>query len=157
MIKELISKVVVGEDLTESEMETAMDEIMSGETTPAQIGAFLTALRLKGETVEEITGAARTMRAKATQISVRKPQDDKVIIDIVGTGGDGAKTFNVSTTTAFVAAGEGLKVAKHGNRAASSQCGAADVLENLKGFFVEQDRLRSFPPSLSHPAQPAQR
>ncbi|MBN1847591.1 MAG: anthranilate phosphoribosyltransferase [Deltaproteobacteria bacterium] len=141
MIKECIAKVVDGENLTEAEMETAMDEIMSGNATPAQIGAFITALRLKGETVEEITGAARAMRAKATRIRVNNTVasldrddinvDDETILDIVGTGGDGTKTFNVSTTTAFVVAGGGVKVAKHGNRAVSSLCGAADVLENL--------------------------
>jgi len=141
MIKEFISKVVRGEDLTEAEMETAMGEIMTGAATPAQIGAFITALRLKGETVDEITGAARAMRAKATKISVNNHLvnidrdeiniDDETILDIVGTGGDGTRTFNVSTTTAFVAAGGGIKVAKHGNRAVSSLCGSADVLENL--------------------------
>lgn len=141
MIKELISKVVTREDLTETEMEKAMDEIMSGTATPAQIGAFITGLRLKGETVDEITGAARTMRAKATKIKVARnianiDRDDinidaETILDIVGTGGDGTRTFNVSTTTAFVAAGAGITVAKHGNRAVSSQCGSADVLEKL--------------------------
>lgn len=141
MIKESISKIVTGEDLTEAEMEKTMDEIMSGEATPAQIGAFITGLRIKGETVEEITGAARAMRAKATKIEVGNQLvnidrddinvEDETILDIVGTGGDGTRTFNVSTTTAFVAAGAGLKVAKHGNRAVSSMCGSADVLENL--------------------------
>jgi anthranilate phosphoribosyltransferase len=118
-----------------------MDEIMTGTATAAQIGAFITALRLKGETVDEITGAARVMRAKATKISVNNHLvnidrdeinvDKETILDVVGTGGDGTKTFNVSTTTAFVAAGGGVKVAKHGNRAVSSLCGSADVLENL--------------------------
>jgi anthranilate phosphoribosyltransferase len=141
MIRESISKVVGGEDLTEAEMEKAMDEIMTGTATPAQIGAFITALRLKGETVDEITGAARTMRAKATKICVNNHMvnldrdeiniENETILDIVGTGGDGTRTFNVSTTTAFVAAGAGIKVAKHGNRAVSSLCGSADVLENL--------------------------
>ncbi len=141
MIKEFISKVVRGADLTEAEMETAMEEIMTGTATPAQIGAFITALRLKGETVDEITGAARAMRAKATKINVNNHLvnidrdeiniDDETILDIVGTGGDGTRTFNVSTTTAFVAAGGGIKVAKHGNRAVSSLCGSADVLESL--------------------------
>lgn len=141
MIKQLISKVVNGADLTESEMEQAMDEIMTGTATPAQIGAFITALRLKGETVDEITGAARVMRAKATKIFVNNHLlnidrdeiniDKETILDVVGTGGDGTKTFNVSTTTAFVAAGGGVKVAKHGNRAVSSLCGSADVLESL--------------------------
>ncbi len=141
MIKEFISKVVRGEDLTEAEMEKAMDEIMTGTATPAQIGAFITALRLKGETVDEITGAARAMRAKATKISVNNHLvnidrdeiniEDETILDIVGTGGDGTRTFNVSTTTAFVAAGGGIKVAKHGSQAVSSLCGSADVLENM--------------------------
>jgi anthranilate phosphoribosyltransferase len=141
MIKEFISKVVRGKDLTEAEMEKVMAEIMTGAATPAQIGAFITALRLKGETVDEITGAARAMRAKATKINVNNHLvnidrdeiniDDETILDIVGTGGDGTRTFNVSTTTAFVAAGGGIKVAKHGNRAVSSLCGCADVLENL--------------------------
>ena len=141
MIKELISKIVTGKDLTEAEMEKAMDEIMSGEATPAQIGAFITGLRLKGETVDEITGAAKTMRSKATKIKVGRDLvsidrddiniEDETILDIVGTGGDGTRTFNVSTTTAFVAAGAGITVAKHGNRAVSSMCGSADVLEKL--------------------------
>ena len=142
MIKMFIAKVVRGEDLTEDEMANAMDEIMTGSATEAQIGAFITALRLKGETVDEITGAARTMRAKATQININNHAvnidrdeiniEDETILDIVGTGGDGTRTFNVSTTTAFVAAGGGIKVAKHGNRAVSSLCGSADVLESLK-------------------------
>ena len=141
MIKELIVKVVQGENLSEDEMATAMEEIMTGNATDAQIGAFITALRLKGETVDEITGAARTMRAKATKVSINNHAvnidrdeiniEDETILDIVGTGGDGTRTFNVSTTTAFVAAGGGIKVAKHGNRAVSSLCGSADVLENL--------------------------
>jgi len=141
MIKEFISKVVRGDDLTEIEMEKAMDEIMSGTATPAQIGSFITALRLKGETVDEITGAARAMRTKATKIcgnnhivNIDRDEiniEDETILDIVGTGGDGTRTFNVSTTTAFVAAGGGIKVAKHGNRAVSSICGSADVIENL--------------------------
>ncbi len=141
MIKELIAKVVQGEDLTEDEMAAAMDEIMTGAATSAQIGAFITALRLKGETVDEITGAAKTMRAKATKININNHAvnidrdeinvEDETILDRVGTGGDGTRTFNVSTTTAFVAAGGGIKVAKHGNRAVSSLCGSADVLESL--------------------------
>jgi len=141
MIKQLIAKVVKGEDLTEDEMASAMEEIMTGAATEAQIGAFITALRLKGETVDEITGAARTMRAKATKININNHAvnidrdeiniEDETILDIVGTGGDGTRTFNVSTTTAFVAAGGGIKVAKHGNRAVSSLCGSADVLESL--------------------------
>ena len=141
MIKESISKAVAKEDLTESEMEQTMEEIMTGKTTPAQIGAFIVAMRMKGETVEELTGAARVMRAKAQRIMVKNKavnidrdeinMDEETILDVVGTGGDGTKTFNVSTTTAFVAAGAGLMVAKHGNRAVSSLCGSADVLESL--------------------------
>ena len=141
MIREAIAKVVGGEDLSEVEMEMAMGEIMTGAATPAQIGSFITALRLKGETVDEITGAAKAMRAKATKVNVNNHMvnldrdeiniDTETILDIVGTGGDGTRTFNVSTTTAFVAAGAGIKVAKHGNRAVSSLCGSADVLESL--------------------------
>jgi anthranilate phosphoribosyltransferase len=103
-----------------------MNEIMEGTATPAQFGAFVTALRLKGETVEEISGFARTMRAKALRVSISEP-----VVDTCGTGGDGKGTFNISTTAAFVVAACGLKVAKHGNRAMSSQCGSADVLEVL--------------------------
>ncbi|MEJ2170128.1 MAG: anthranilate phosphoribosyltransferase [Desulfobacterales bacterium] len=149
MIKQLIAKVVRGENLTEDEMAAAMEEMMSGGATEAQIGAFMTALRLKGETVDEITGAARTLRAKATKININNHAvnidrdeiniEDETILDIVGTG-DGTRTFNVSTTTAFVAAGGGIKVAKHGNRAVSSLCGSADVLESLN---VELDLTTS--------------
>jgi len=103
-----------------------MEEIMQGETTPAQFGAFVTVLRLKGETADEIAGFARTMRAKAIRVMTAYPT-----VDVVGTGGDNSNTFNISTAAAFVAAGAGLKVAKHGNRAMSSQCGSADVLEAL--------------------------
>lgn len=129
MIKEAIGKVVMGNDLSEDEMIRAMDEIMSGNATPAQIGSFITALRMKGETVDEVSGAAKVMREKAQKIMLNS--GDKTVLDIVGTGGDGAKTFNVSTAASFLAAGAGLTVAKHGNRAVSSSCGAADVLENL--------------------------
>ena len=126
MIREAIQAVVAGQSLTMDEAAQVMEEIMVGEVTPAQFGAFVTALRLKGETIDEITGLARTMRAKAVRVTVSEP-----VIDVVGTGGDGLNTFNISTAAAFVVAGAGLKVAKHGNRAASSQCGAADVLEAL--------------------------
>ncbi len=141
MLKTAIQKVVDGMDLGEEEMEAAMDVIMSGQATPAQIGAFITALRLKGETIEEITGAARVMRRKATRIVIDNSlvsidRDDinldlETIVDTCGTGGDGTNTFNVSTTTAFVVAGCGLRVAKHGNRSVSSLCGSADVIEGL--------------------------
>jgi anthranilate phosphoribosyltransferase len=141
MIQGAIGKVVNREDLSQAEMEAVMNEIMSGEATPAQIGAFITALRMKGETVDEIVGAARVMREKATKIKVSDASlsldrddinvDAETILDTCGTGGDSTNTFNVSTATALVAAGGGIKVAKHGNRAVSSKCGSADVLENL--------------------------
>jgi anthranilate phosphoribosyltransferase len=127
MIKEGIAKAVRGENLREGEMMAVMTEVMEGQATPAQIAAFMTALRIKGETVEEVTGAARIMRQKATRIDARS----SVIVDTCGTGGDASNTFNISTTTAFVVAAAGLTVAKHGNRAVSSGCGSADVLEAL--------------------------
>src|SRR5512136_2142206 len=127
MIKEAIAKAVNREDLRETEMMEVMNEIMEGKATSAQIAAFMTGLRIKGETVDEVTGAARIMRQKATRIDARS----SIIVDTCGTGGDGMKTFNISTTTAFVAAAAGLTVAKHGNRAVSSSCGSADVLEAL--------------------------
>jgi anthranilate phosphoribosyltransferase len=126
MIKEAITSLISGKSLTMDETAAVMEEIMSGEVTPAQFGAFVTALRLKGETVDEITGLAKTMRSKAVPVTIAGP-----LVDTCGTGGDGAHTFNISTAAAFVAAGAGLKVAKHGNRAMSSQCGSADVLEAL--------------------------
>lgn len=126
MIKEAIGTLVEGKSLSYEEAYFVMGEIMSGEATAAQIGAFLTALRIKGETADEIAGLASVMRVKATPVKISGPA-----IDIVGTGGDGSDSFNISTAAAFVAAGAGLKVAKHGNRAATSQCGSADVLEAL--------------------------
>ena len=126
MIKEAINSLVSGNSLSFEEASGAMEEIMSGEATPAQIGAFLTALRIKGETADEIAGLASVMRSKATPVKVSGPA-----IDIVGTGGDASGSFNISTAAALVTAGAGLKVAKHGNRAMSSQCGSADVLEAL--------------------------
>ncbi len=127
MMKEAIGKLIDGQGLTEAEAEAAMLEIMDGLATPAQIGSYVTALRMKGETVEEITGSARAMRARATRI---RP-NDPIIVDTCGTGGDGAGTFNVSTTVAFVLAGAGITVAKHGNRAVSSRAGSADILARL--------------------------
>ncbi len=128
MIKEAIAKTIRREDLTQAEAEAAMMDIMTGNATPAQIGAYLIALRMKGETVDEITGSARAMRANAVPVPVKK---DGSLFDTAGTGGDGKHTFNISTAAAFVIAGAGHKVAKHGNRAASSQCGSADVLSAL--------------------------
>ncbi len=135
MIKEGIAKAVRGEDLTEVEMMAVMDEIMRGLASPAQIGAFLTALRMKGESVKEITGAAKVMRKKAQKIKAPKGR----VIDTCGTGGDETNTFNISTASAFVAAGAGAVIAKHGNRSVSSRCGSADVLKAL-GVNIEADK-----------------
>lgn len=127
MIREAIGKVVSRGDLTALEAEEVMHEIMRGDATPAQIGALLIALCMKGETVEEIAGFARAVRANAVRVA---PQCDS-LLDTCGTGGDGAKTFNISTTIAFVASGAEQAVAKHGNRSASSKCGSADLLQAL--------------------------
>mgnify|MGYP001627045366 CR=1 FL=1 len=131
MIKEAISILTQNMSLSESEMAECIKEIMEGRATDAQIGAFLTALRMKGETVEEITGAVRIMREKA--IKIKAPEG---VIDTCGTGGDMSGTFNISTTTAIVVAASGIPVAKHGNRSVSSQSGSADVLEAL-GINIE--------------------
>lgn len=131
-IQGAIAKVIEGADLSRGEMTDVMNQIMSGEATDAQIGAFLIALRVKGECVDEIAGAASVMREKATPIATKHD----VIVDTCGTGGDHSGTFNISTTAAFVAAGAGLCVAKHGNRAATSQSGSADVLGAL-GVNIE--------------------
>ena len=141
MIRQAIAKVVELHDLGEGEMIEVMNQIMSGECTPAQIGSFITALRMKGETIEEISGAARVMRERATPIRVGRNVldidrddinlDQETILDVVGTGGDGTNTFNISTTVSFVVSACGVKVAKHGNRSVSSACGSADVLEKL--------------------------
>jgi anthranilate phosphoribosyltransferase len=127
MIKESLSKIVSGSDLTMAEAREVMTEIMSGEATQAQIGSFLTALRMKGETADEIAGCAQAMRQSAIPV---KPKRNK-LVDTCGTGGDSSGTFNISTTVAFVAAGAGLAVAKHGNRSVSSRCGSADLLQAL--------------------------
>jgi anthranilate phosphoribosyltransferase len=129
MLKPFIAKTINRTDLTADEAREAMTIIMTGQATQAQIGAYLVALRMKGETVDEITGSVRAMRA----VAVKVPVSDRStpVYDIVGTGGDGAYTFNISTAAAFVVAGTGHRVAKHGNRAASSQCGSADVLAAL--------------------------
>jgi len=132
MIKDAIAKLAEKIDLSEKEAEEVMGEIMAGAATSAQIAAYLMGLRLKGETAEEITGSVKAMRDKAVRILVADP----LVIDTCGTGGDGAHTFNISTAAAFVAAGGGLTVAKHGGRAVSSRSGSADVLSAL-GVHVE--------------------
>ncbi len=126
MVKEAISMLTQNIDLSESEMVAAMEELMEGSLSDAQVGALLTALRMKGETVEEIAGAARVMREKA--VTIKAPEGT---VDTCGTGGDLSQTFNISTTTAFVVAAAGVPVAKHGNRSVSSKSGSADVLEAL--------------------------
>ena len=128
-IQQAIHQLFAHSDLSADQADAAMTEIMQGEATPAQVGAFLAALRMKGETVDEITGCARAMKRSAVQ--VRPAIGDAMLVDVVGTGGDSLGTFNISTTTAFVVAGHGVKVAKHGNRAVSSKCGSADVLAAL--------------------------
>lgn len=132
MILDAIADLVEGRHLTRGRARGALGAIMSGDATPAQVAAFLVALHMKGETVDEITGLAETMREKATPIkTTRRP-----LVDTCGTGGDRSGTFNISTTAAFVVAGAGIAVAKHGNRSATSQCGSADVLEEL-GVNIE--------------------
>jgi anthranilate phosphoribosyltransferase len=129
-IKQAIAKIIIRQDLSEDEMVDVMNEIMGGLATAAQIGSFITALRMKGETVAEITGAVRVMREKVTPILTGVDvSHGGILVDTCGTGGDGSGTFNVSTTSAFVVAGAGVSVAKHGNRSVSSHCGSADVLE----------------------------
>ena len=125
-LKEIIAKVAGGEHLSRDEARQAFDVIMSGEASPVQIGAFLTGLRLRGETIDEIAGAVATMRDKMARVEA--PPE---AIDVVGTGGDASGSYNISTTAAFVVAGAGVPVAKHGNRALSSKSGAADTLAAL--------------------------
>ena len=132
MIQEAIRDLIAGADLDRAKMRAVMEQIMSGQATDAQIGAFLVALRIKGETIDEIAGGAEVMREKATPIVTVRPD----LIDTCGTGGDDSGTFNISTTVAFVACGAGLAVAKHGTRSISSQCGSSDVLTAL-GVNVE--------------------
>lgn len=132
--KDVLSQLLKRQDLTQSGMLDVMHQVMSGELTPAQISAFLIALRAKGETVDEIAAAAMVMRELSTKVDI---QDASHLIDTCGTGGDGIQTFNVSTVSAFVAAAAGAKVAKHGGRSVSSTCGSADVLEAL-GVNVNQ-------------------
>jgi anthranilate phosphoribosyltransferase len=140
MIKQAILKVAEGRDLGADEMVEVFTEIMSGSAEPSQIASFITALRCKGETIDEITAAARVMRKFASHVDIDSSIDidrdeinieKETILDTCGTGGTGTNTFNISTTVAFVVAGCGIRVAKHGNRAASSACGSADVLEAL--------------------------
>ncbi len=127
MFKEGLKNIIAGNDLSEEHMSRMIAQILSGSISPAQIGAFMGALSTKGETFEELTGAAKAMRRKAKRIQTTSD----VVLDTCGTGGDGANTFNISTTTAFVVAACGVTVAKHGNRSVSSQCGSADLLEAL--------------------------
>ncbi|RPH70092.1 anthranilate phosphoribosyltransferase, partial [bacterium] len=129
-----MGEIIMGRDLSAEDMARVFEEVMSGGATPAQIGGLLTALHMKGESPAEIAGAAKTMRAKAVKVEV----DADGLVDTCGTGGDGKHTFNISTAVAFVAAGAGVRVAKHGNRAVSSGCGSADVLESL-GIKVDLD------------------
>jgi anthranilate phosphoribosyltransferase len=133
MIQQAIQKLLDGHDLGREEAREVMNEIMGGESTPAQISGFLVALRAKGETADEIAGCAEAMRSHVLAVQPNRAD----VVDVVGTGGDGARTFNISTTAAVVAAAAGAAVAKHGNRAVSSVSGSADVLEAL-GFTLEQ-------------------
>src|SRR2546422_1717706 len=137
MIQRALARLLDGDDLSREEAHEVMGSIMAGEATPAQIGGFLIALRAKGETADEITGCAEAMRKHV--LAVRPQRDD--LVDTAGTGGDGAHTINISTAAALVAAAAGAAVAKHGNRAVSSACGSADVLEAL-GFTLEQEPQR---------------
>ena len=147
MIQDAIRKLIEKKDLTESEAKSSMTEIMEGKATNAQIAAFLTALRMKGETVTEISEFARVMREKATKINAGIN-----LVDTCGTGGDCSETFNISTAAAFVAAGAGVRIAKHGNRSVSSKSGSADVLENTKPAALFNRQVQ---PALCHQRQQA--
>ena len=136
MINEAILKVSKHEDLTYQEAYDTMDEIMSGEASEVQMSAYLTAMSMKGETIEEITASAEAMRAHCVRLL-----NDQEVLEIVGTGGDGSNTFNISTTSSIVISAAGVPVAKHGNRSASSKCGAADVLEELGvNIYIEPEK-----------------
>ena len=142
MFRDYLQKIIARKNLSESEMSEMIEEIFSGKLSNAQIGAFMAALATKGETFEELAGAARAMRAAATRIQSLANNT----LDTVGTGGDGGMTFNISTTVAFVAAGAGAVVAKHGNRSVSSRCGSADLVEALgvditAGPFVVEEAV----------------
>ena len=130
MIARALEKLADKISLTQTEMSQVMDEVMSGEASHVQIASFLTALRIKGETIDEITAAARIMREKVNSISIT-PSRDTLLLDTCGTGGDRKSTFNISTVAAFVIAGAGVKIAKHGNRSVTSTCGSADLMEAL--------------------------
>ena len=132
-LKWAIAEVINSHDLSQEQAQAAMNVIMDGEATPAQIGSYLTALRMKGETVGEIAGSAQSMRQHVVAVPITAEMSGEMLVDTCGTGGDGKHTFNISTTAAFVVAGSGAKVAKHGNRAASSKSGSADVLLALGG------------------------
>src|SRR6476619_4740591 len=136
-VQQALARLLDGHDLSREEARAVMNEVMEGEATPAQIGGFLVALRAQGETADEIAGCAEAMRAHV--LAVQPHRDD--LVDTAGTGGDGAHTINISTAAALVAAAAGAAVAKHGNRAVSSACGSADVLEAL-GFTLEQEPER---------------
>ena len=137
MIQDCIKKLADGKDLTRQESEASMNEIMTGEATPSQIAALITALRIKGETIDEISGFASVMRQRAEKLVLRTPY----FVDTCGTGGDVSGTFNISTVAAFVASGAGVVIAKHGNRAVSSKCGSADLLESL-GVKIDIDNQK---------------
>ncbi|MEK6957531.1 MAG: anthranilate phosphoribosyltransferase [archaeon] len=139
MIKEAIGKIVDGKNLSRAEAKETFDEIMQGRATDSQIASLITALRMKGESIEEIQGAAESMRGVAAKVSYKGKAD---LLDVVGTGGDGKSSFNISTASAFVCAGAGCVVAKHGNRSVSSRSGAADVLEAL-GAKIDNDAERN--------------
>jgi len=159
MIGDAIARLVAGSDLSGEEAKDAMQEIMNGSATPAQIASFLTALRMKGETAPEIAAFARAMRAAAVRAGIG---EGRMVVDTCGTGGDCTGTFNISTASAFVAAGAGVPVVKHGNRSVSSSCGSADVLEELGvtlavppekvGRILERARIAFLFAPVYHPA-----